>query len=52
MTAMIPDKTFLNRSPVRAEVGNVSGLMALDCSSQMTGAVANTTCGSIVDLSG
>lgn len=48
-SAMISEKTLLNRAPSLAEVGNVAALMASDYASPMTATVANMTCGSIVD---
>jgi len=40
---------MLKRLPSLAEVGNVAVLMASDQASTITGAVAHTTCGAIVD---
>lgn len=41
--------TLLRWMPMLADVGNVAALMASDHASPMTGAIANMTCGSIVD---
>ncbi len=41
--------TLLKRLPLLAEVANVTVLMASDLASPITGAVANVTCGEIVD---
>ena len=41
--------TLLKRLPLLAEVANVAVLMASDLASPITGAVANVTCGEIVD---
>lgn len=41
--------TLLKRLPMLAEIGNAAALMASDYASAMTGAVANLTCGLIVD---
>ena len=43
------DRTLLKRLPKLAEVANVAALMASDYASSMTAAVANVTCGEIVD---
>ncbi|EFH80178.1 SDR family NAD(P)-dependent oxidoreductase [Ktedonobacter racemifer] len=47
--AGIAEKTLLKRLPKLAEVANVAALMASDYASAVTGAVANVTCGEIVD---
>ncbi|GHO78409.1 short-chain dehydrogenase [Ktedonobacter sp. SOSP1-85] len=47
--AGIAEKTLLKRLPRLAEVANVAVLMASDQASAITGAVANVTCGEIVD---
>ena len=49
ITAMIAERTLLNRPPSLAEVGNVAALMASDYASPMTATVANMTCGTIAD---
>ena len=41
--------TLLKRLPLLAEVANVAVLMASDLASPITGAIANVTCGEIVD---
>jgi 3-oxoacyl-[acyl-carrier protein] reductase len=41
--------TLLKRFPTLAEVANVAALVASDRASAMTGAIANLTCGSLVD---
>jgi NAD(P)-dependent dehydrogenase (short-subunit alcohol dehydrogenase family) len=41
--------TLLKRLPLLAEVANVAVLMASDLASPITGAVANVTCGELVD---
>jgi enoyl-[acyl-carrier-protein] reductase (NADH) len=43
------ERTLLKRLPKLAEVANVAVLMASDYASAVTGAVANVTCGEIVD---
>lgn len=45
----LAEMTVLKRLPALAEVGDVAALMASDYASSMTGAVANMTCGAIVD---
>ncbi|RLQ93669.1 SDR family NAD(P)-dependent oxidoreductase [Falsibacillus albus] len=45
----IAEKTLLKRLPRLAEVANAAVLMASDRASAITGAVANVTCGEIVD---
>ncbi|WP_433747639.1 SDR family NAD(P)-dependent oxidoreductase [Falsibacillus pallidus] len=47
--AGIAEKTMLKRLPRLAEVANAAVLMASDHASAITGAVANVTCGEIVD---
>lgn len=47
--ASLAEMTVLKRLPALAEVGDVAALMASDYASSMTGAVANMTCGAIVD---
>jgi 3-oxoacyl-[acyl-carrier protein] reductase len=47
--AGIAERTMLKRLPKLAEVANVAVLMASDRASAITGAVANVTCGEIVD---
>lgn len=47
--ARIADKTLLKRLPRLAEVANVAVLMASDRANAITGAIANVTCGEIVD---
>jgi NAD(P)-dependent dehydrogenase (short-subunit alcohol dehydrogenase family) len=47
--AEIAERTMLKRLPTLAEVANVAVLMASDRASAITGAVANVTCGEIVD---
>jgi NAD(P)-dependent dehydrogenase (short-subunit alcohol dehydrogenase family) len=47
--ARIADRTLLKRLPRLAEVANVAVLMASDRSSAITGAIANVTCGEIID---
>jgi 3-oxoacyl-[acyl-carrier protein] reductase len=47
--AGIAEKTLLKRLPRLAEVANVAVLMASDRASAITGAIANVTCGEIVD---
>jgi 3-oxoacyl-[acyl-carrier protein] reductase len=47
--AGIAEKTLLKRLPRLAEVANVAVLMASDQASAITGAIANVTCGEIVD---
>jgi NAD(P)-dependent dehydrogenase (short-subunit alcohol dehydrogenase family) len=47
--ASLAEMTLLKRLPALAEVGDVAALMASDYASSMTGAVANMTCGAIVD---
>lgn len=47
--AGIAERTLLKRLPKLAEVANVAALMASDYASAVTGAVANVTCGEIVD---
>jgi 3-oxoacyl-[acyl-carrier protein] reductase len=47
--AGIAEKTLLKRLPKLAEVANVAVLMASDRASAVTAAVANVTCGEIVD---
>jgi len=42
-------ETLLKRLPKLAEVANVAVLMASDHASAITAAVANVTCGEIVD---
>src|SRR6185369_2158071 len=41
--------TLLGRFPKLAEVGNYAAIVASDRASAMTGAIANLTCGSLVD---
>jgi NAD(P)-dependent dehydrogenase (short-subunit alcohol dehydrogenase family) len=41
--------TLLKRLPTLAEVANFAAFVASDRASAMTGAIANLTCGSIVD---
>jgi 3-oxoacyl-[acyl-carrier protein] reductase len=41
--------TLLKRLPTLGEVGDVAALMASDYARSMTGAVANMSCGAIVD---
>ncbi len=41
--------TLLKRFPTLAEVGNFAAFVASDRASAMTGAIANLTCGSLVD---
>ena len=45
----IADNTLLNRMPRLAEVENAAVLMASNHANAITGAVANVTCGEIVD---
>lgn len=47
--ANIAEKTLLKRMPKLAEVANVAVLMASDHARVITGAVANVTCGELVD---
>jgi 3-oxoacyl-[acyl-carrier protein] reductase len=47
--AAIAEKTLLKRLPRLAEVANAAVLMASDRASAITAAVANVTCGEIVD---
>lgn len=47
--ARIAEGTLLKRLPKLAEVANAAVLMASDHASAITGAVANVTCGEIVD---
>jgi 3-oxoacyl-[acyl-carrier protein] reductase len=47
--AKIADVTMLKRMPRLAEVANVAALMASDYANVVTGAVANVTCGELVD---
>jgi len=47
--AGIAEKTLLKRLPRLAEVANAAVLMASDQASAITGAIANVTCGEIVD---
>lgn len=47
--AGIAEKTLLKRLPRLAEVANAAVLMASDRASAITGAIANVTCGEIVD---
>ena len=47
--AGIAEKTLLKRMPKLAEVANAAVLMASDRANAITGAVANVTCGEIVD---
>jgi 3-oxoacyl-[acyl-carrier protein] reductase len=47
--AGIADRTLLKRLPKLAEVANAAVLMASDHASAITGAIANITCGEIVD---
>ena len=42
-------RTMLKRLPMLAEVANAAVLMASDNASGITGAVANVTCGELVD---
>jgi 3-oxoacyl-[acyl-carrier protein] reductase len=41
--------TLLKRFPTLAEVANIAAFVASDRASAMTGAIANLTCGSLVD---
>jgi 3-oxoacyl-[acyl-carrier protein] reductase len=41
--------TLLGRFPTRAEVAEYSAFVASDRARAMTGAIANLTCGSLVD---
>ena len=43
------DGTSPKRFPTLAEVGNFAAMVASDRASAMTGAIANLTCGSLVD---
>jgi 3-oxoacyl-[acyl-carrier protein] reductase len=43
------DRTLLHRLPLLREVANAAALMASDHASAMTGAIANVTCGELVD---
>jgi 3-oxoacyl-[acyl-carrier protein] reductase len=45
----LENMTLLKRMPSLDDVGNVAALMASDHAGSMTGAVANMTCGQIVD---
>jgi 3-oxoacyl-[acyl-carrier protein] reductase len=45
----IADRTLLKRLPKLAEVASAAVLMASDRASAITGAIANVTCGEIVD---
>jgi NAD(P)-dependent dehydrogenase (short-subunit alcohol dehydrogenase family) len=45
----VAEVTLLKRMPRLAEVANVAVLAACDLASPMTGAIANVTCGEIVD---
>lgn len=47
--AGIAERTLLKRLPKLAEIANVAALMASDRANVITGAVANVTCGEIVD---
>lgn len=47
--ASLEHMTLLRRLPTLAEVGAVAALMASNRASPMTGAIANMTCGAIVD---
>ena len=47
--AQIAEKTLLKRMPKLAEVANTAVLIASDHASGITGAVANVTCGELVD---
>jgi NAD(P)-dependent dehydrogenase (short-subunit alcohol dehydrogenase family) len=47
--AHIAEATLLKRMPLLAEVANAAVLMASDHASAMTGAIANLTCGELVD---
>jgi 3-oxoacyl-[acyl-carrier protein] reductase len=47
--AGIASKTLLKRLPKLAEVANVAVLMASDYANVITGAVANVTCGEMLD---
>lgn len=47
--AQMAQKTLLRRLPKLHEVANVAVLMASDYANTMTGAIANVTCGEIVD---
>jgi enoyl-[acyl-carrier-protein] reductase (NADH) len=46
---MLKNKNTLKRLPKLAELANVAVFMASDRASAITGAVANVTCGEIVD---
>jgi NAD(P)-dependent dehydrogenase (short-subunit alcohol dehydrogenase family) len=43
------EKTVLKRLPKVAEIANMAALLASDHASAMTGAIANVTCGELVD---
>jgi 3-oxoacyl-[acyl-carrier protein] reductase len=49
MEARIAENTLLKRMPRLADVANAAVLMASDHANAITGAVANVTCGEIVD---
>jgi hypothetical protein len=49
MEAASKESTLLRRFPMLAEVANVAALLASDHASAMTAAVANVTCGALVD---
>lgn len=49
MEQRIAENTLLKRMPRLADVANAAVLMASDHASAITGAVANVTCGEIVD---
>ena len=44
------NRTALGRLPTLEEVANAAVFMASDRASAMTGAIANLTCGSMMDL--
>ncbi len=44
------DGTVLGRLPTLAEVANAAAFLASDQASAMTGAIANLTCGSVMDM--
>jgi NAD(P)-dependent dehydrogenase (short-subunit alcohol dehydrogenase family) len=48
--ASLAERTLLKRLPTLAEVANMAALVASDYASALTGAIANVTCGAVVDL--
>jgi 3-oxoacyl-[acyl-carrier protein] reductase len=45
----LEEMTLLKRLPSLVDVGNLAALMASDRARTMTGAVANMTCGQVMD---